>query len=184
MKEWRDIQWKKGYQVSDAGDVRSFVNNRHGLCDTPHPITPHLNKGGYPVVSLGKNCKKLVSRLTAEAFIPNPDNLPMVRHMDDNPQNNHVSNLRWGTQKDNMQDCVKYGRLVGDTSAAINAKKRRVVAISKTDGTRIMFESINEAARRLDLWPQHICSVLQGKISQTGGWKFIDIGEDDNELFY
>ncbi len=179
MEVWKDVSNHEGYQVSNRGEVRSFMNNRHGPCDKSHLLKQTCNKHGYPTVCLGSGNRKLVSRLVAEAFIPNPDNLPLVRHMDDNPKNNHVSNLKWGTQKDNMQDCVRHGRLVGDTRAAIESKKQKVIAISKLDGTRLEFNSLNDAARNLNLWVQHISSVLKGRISQTGGWKFIYAEDGD-----
>ena len=49
--------------------------------------------------SISKNVK--IHRLVAEAYIPNPNNLPIVMHLDDNPLNNIVSNLKWGTHKEN-----------------------------------------------------------------------------------
>jgi len=44
-----------------------------------------------------------VSRLVATAYLPNPHNLPVVMHLDDNPNNNRVGNLRWATQSENIQ---------------------------------------------------------------------------------
>lgn len=172
MEEWRDVAEKAGYQVSNTGEARSFINNRHGIGNKPHMLKQQPNKKGYPTVCLGRGNRRLVSRLVASAFIPNPNNYPMVLHGDDNPMNNHVENLRWGTQKHNMEDCVNHGRLVGDTRAAIEAKKRPIRAYYKNGGFVGEFESFNEAARQLDLWPQHISSVLKGKISQTGGYRF------------
>lgn len=179
METWKDIEGFPGYQVSDHGNVRSRVNNRHGLSDEYHPLKPYVSKLGYESVCLGRNTRRSIHRLVASAFLPNPNNLPLVRHMDDNPRNNHVTNIAWGTQTDNMQDCVRHGRLVGDTRAAINSRKKRVVAISKSTGSREVFESVQEAARVLNVWPQHICSVIQGKISQTGGFVFEYIDEEE-----
>ena len=51
------------------------------------------------------------SRLVAMAYIPNPNNLPIVCHKDNNPLNNHVSNLYWGTQKMNIQQALRENRL-------------------------------------------------------------------------
>lgn len=51
-----------------------------------------------------------VSRLVAMVYIPNPNNYPIVMHLDDNPLNNNVSNLQWGTQKMNIQDAINKGR--------------------------------------------------------------------------
>ena len=56
-----------------------------------------------------KNAK--AHRLVAEAYIPNPGNLPLVRHLDDNPLNNHISNLAWGTKSDNTFDGIRNGKI-------------------------------------------------------------------------
>lgn len=64
--------------------------------------------------SISKNVK--IHRLVAEAYIPNPNNLPIVMHLDDNPLNNIVSNLKWGTYKENRYLAIvncKLPRLIG-----------------------------------------------------------------------
>ena len=175
---WRNVKDFDGYRVSDTGVVKSRVNNRHGLGETYHVLKPVLNKNGYETVCLGRGNRRLVHRLVAEAFIPNPNNLPLVRHMDDDPLNNRVENLAWGTQTDNMQDCVRHGRLVGDTRAAIEACKKKVIAISKDGSFRKQYESRNEAARELGVWPQHITRVIKGEISQTGGYIFEPVDKE------
>ena len=172
MEVWKDIDGFPGYQVSDKGRVRSYINNRHDIGDKSHILKPVSNELGYESVQLGRRNRRSIHRLVAKAFIPNPNNYPLVRHMDDNPRNNKINNLRWGTQTDNMQDCVKHGRLARDTRAAIRSRKKEIIAISIHDGKSIRFSSIHEAARELNVWPQHICNVLFGRISQTGGWKF------------
>lgn len=179
MERWRNIKDKEGYQISNTGRVRSFINNRYGVGQISREIIPYTNERGYKSVHLGRGCRRSVHRLVAEAFIPNPKNLPLVRHLDDDPSNNRVKNLAWGTQTDNMQDCIKHGRLVGDTRAAVEAKRKPVIATSIETGERIKYESINAAALDLDLWSGHISSVLRGKISQTGGYRFEYVGEGD-----
>lgn len=181
MEEWRDVKDFPGYQVSNTGKIKSFINNRHGICKKSHILKPVLNPKGYETVTLGRKNRRLVHRLVATEFIPNPDDLPLVRHIDDNPRNNNVSNLRWGTQVDNMQDCVRHGRLVGDTRAAIQSRKKPVVATTLNDEFVGEYESLNAAARELGVWQQHISSVLAGRISQTGGYRFkwSDKGVDD-----
>lgn len=171
-EKWKDIDGHEGYQVSSSGRVRSKINNRHGIGTEYHELKPCLNKKGYQTVQLGRGNRFLVHRLVASAFIPNPKKLPLVRHMDDDHLNNRMKNLKWGTQTDNMQDCVRHGRLVGDTSSAIKATKKPVIAISKDGTKRIQFDSQRDAARALNVWPQHISNVLKGRISQTGGWRF------------
>lgn len=172
MIEWRNIEGYDGYQISNNGRVRSRVNNRHGLSDTYHEIKSVSNEHGYETVQLGRRNRKLISRLVAEAFIPNPNNLPLVRHLDDNTHNNNVDNLAWGTQKDNMQDCVKHNRLIGDTRSAIESRKKKVLA-KTIDGKFVgTFSSEAEACRKLNIKSNHICDNIKGKIKQTYGYVF------------
>jgi hypothetical protein len=63
----------------------------------------HVERDGYIVITL--NCKGFfLHRLVATTFIPNPNNYPCVCHKDDNPANNCVDNLWWGTQDMNNKD--------------------------------------------------------------------------------
>ena len=50
-----------------------------------------------------------VHRLVVETFIPNPDNLPEINHIDTNRQNNHVDNLEWITHENNIAHSVELG---------------------------------------------------------------------------
>ena len=61
------------------------------------------HKTGYVRVSIGNKSKGLVHRLVAETFIPNPNNKPMVNHIDGNKTNNHISNLEWVTNAENVK---------------------------------------------------------------------------------
>lgn len=98
MEEYREIKGFEGlYEVSNYGNVRSLKRNK---------ILKQINiKGGYKRVSLykyGEQYFKAIHRLVAEAFIPNPDNLPCVNHKDENPSNNNVKNLEWCDYKYNI----------------------------------------------------------------------------------
>lgn len=99
---WKDIEGYKGlYQVSNTGQVRS-LNYLH--TGEVKPLKQDTNKKGYKLVSLSKNGKKkkyLVHRLVAIAFIPNPNDLPIINHKDENPSNNNVNNLEWCTSEYN-----------------------------------------------------------------------------------
>lgn len=93
--EWRVIEGFENYEVSNHGDVRR--GDRILKCTV---LT--IPKCGYKQVRVGlrkegKPTTCIISRLVAQAFLPNPEGLPTVDHIDRNSQNNNVSNLRWAT---------------------------------------------------------------------------------------
>lgn len=101
MEIWKDIADYEGlYQVSNRGRVKSLPRN--GTVKAKKILTLHKDSKGSYNVSLSKNGKRKIAyvhRLVAEAFLPNPDNLPQVFHIDGNPANNDVANLYWCTQE-------------------------------------------------------------------------------------
>ena len=105
---WKPVNGYEGlYEVSSLGNVRSveFRNNQmtHKRIKM---MTPTDNGHGYMIVGLagmGRRRNFYVHRLVAQAFIPNPDNLPAIDHIDHDRSNNQVSNLRWITQGDNVR---------------------------------------------------------------------------------
>ena len=66
-----------------------------------------------------------VSRLVAMIYIPNPHNYPCVCHRDNNPLNNKVSNLYWGTQRMNIQQALRVNRLTTLFTSENNPGKGR-----------------------------------------------------------
>ena len=88
------------YKVSTIGNVYSIKRNRL--------LNQNLNYCGYLIVSHYKT-KKLVHRLVAEMFIPNPLNLPEINHIDGNKQNNVINNLEWCTHIENINHSMKTG---------------------------------------------------------------------------
>lgn len=176
MEEWRDIDHCPGYQISSYGRVRSFMNNRHGFCNTPHLLLTSINSNGYERVILGSNGRFFIHHLVAKEFIPNPNNQPIVRHKDDNRLNNRVDNLEWGTQSDNIQDAIRRGRFVSNISiakeAALRKQRTRVVA-KDLDGRRIgEYRSLCDAARDLGLNEGNISNVLHDRQKRTGSYTF------------
>ena len=106
IEEWRPIEGYEGlYEVSNTGQVRSldrYVKNNYSYrLQKGKVLSPEKNKDGYLLVSLccnGKQNLRTVHRLVAQAFIPNPNNLPQVNHKDENKSNNRVDNLEWCDQ--------------------------------------------------------------------------------------
>lgn len=95
------------YGVSSDGRIYSFIKSgkTNTLRDEPKEIQPYTNNAGYKMINLRINNKavpKLVHRLVAECFIPNPLNLPEINHIDEDKSNNTVENLEWCTHKYNI----------------------------------------------------------------------------------
>lgn len=128
MEIWKDIiGFEDLYQVSNLGRVRSknrIVNcsDKFGNTNT-RIVKGRILKPGY----IGKTDHQTITlsnvraftfplhRLVAQAFIPNPDNLPCVNHIDEDPTNNNVENLEWCSYQYNNTygDCiVKRSKLV------------------------------------------------------------------------
>lgn len=79
-------------------------------------LKPNKGSKGHYRVNLFKDGKSemvYIHQVVARVFIPNPDNLPLVRHWDDVKENNHVDNLLWGTHHDNRQDALRNGARFG-----------------------------------------------------------------------
>lgn len=114
MEMWKQIDGYKGYEVSNIGNVRRWHRwpNKDGEITYTLLKPNKLNKKNYYLIRLSKDAKQkgmLLHRIVATAFIDNPNNLPIVMHMDDNGFNNKVENLKWGTISENTQDAFNKG---------------------------------------------------------------------------
>lgn len=95
-------------EITKDGDIRVKTDGRY-VDGRPGKNKKHLvNAGGYPCVNIGKK-KILIHIAIATCFIPNPDNLPVVMHLDDDITNFSIENLKWGTQKENMEQSSDTG---------------------------------------------------------------------------
>lgn len=100
-EEWKVIEECDKYMISNKGRFKSLRGH------IPRLMNPTRQKKGYYYASTmidGKVKLFRVHRLVAKAFLPNPDNLPEVNHIDGNPHNNDVSNLEWCTREYNLND--------------------------------------------------------------------------------
>ena len=135
---WKDIEGYEGlYQVSNLGRVYSKKTNRF--------LTMKKGNHGYERVALFKDGKQkfyLKHRLVAQAFIPNPDNLPEVNHKDEDKSNNCVSNLEWcdGKYNCNYGNRNKNG---SNNRLGINHKPIPVICLE----TKEIFNSMSQASK-------------------------------------
>lgn len=138
---WKVINGFEEYFISNLGRVRCEDKvkymPRHG---TPYVIKgsirkTYFHKYGYSIITLMENGvgkKRTIHSLVAEHFIPNPENLPCVMHLDDNPHNNKVDNLAWGTVQDNMDLKVKANRQnKGEGVSCSKLTEQEVIQIRK-----------------------------------------------------
>lgn len=117
-EEWRPVVGYEGiYEVSDHGRVRSLdreIEYRDGRTRRHRGLilSPDRHRNGRLQVCLylgGKGRQRMVHRLVLEAFVgPCPHEMDGC-HWDDDPDNNHLSNLRWASRSDNMLDKVRNG---------------------------------------------------------------------------
>lgn len=179
---WKDIEGYEGfYQVSNKGNVRSvdrYIECRGSLrMHKGKVLKPYVNKYGYRQVILnGKNRPRLcrINRLVAQAFIPNPNNLPQVNHKDEIKTNDCVENLEWCTCLYNLT----YNDLHHRRNNMNNKKSKQVMQIK--DGKVIAtYPSINEAARKLNCGSGNIVRCCKGekKIAYGYQWKYAESEE-------
>lgn len=101
-----NIEGYPGYHITKEGEV--FSRRAKSFRGVFYLLKSYTHKGS-PCIMLsdlwGFRYNFKISRLVAQAYIPNPQNLPFVCHKDNNPFNNYYTNLYWGTQSDNITQC-------------------------------------------------------------------------------
>ena len=102
---WKTINvFDNRYAINENGEV---INKLTG-----HYLSPYILKNGYKMVDLhfnGKRKRCYIHRLIADTFIPNPNNFPVVMHLDNNKLNCSISNLKWGTYSENNAQAIADG---------------------------------------------------------------------------
>lgn len=151
MKEvWKDTKGVFGYQVSNFGRVRSIFS-RWGKRAYPRIMKGSIDSHGYVQVTISINGERklmFVHRLVAKAFIPNPLNLEMVNHKDENPLNNNVDNLEWCTRSYNNS----YGH-------ATDSYRKKICCIHGE--TAYVFKSIKDASIKMNIPTTSIFNSLK-----------------------
>ena len=164
--EWREIKECVGYFVSNTGLIkRKFKGG------TEHILKPKKDKGGYLYVNLGMNGKyksKKVHRLVAQAFIPNPNNLPQVNHKDECKTNNCVDNLEWCDSK-------YHNYYSGTFLKAIETRKKKVIQYDIYGKKIKIWNSATDAAKNYNVNVDCISGACRGLYKSSCGyvWRYV-----------
>lgn len=151
----KDIKEYEGlYAVTSCGRIWSYRSKKF--------LKNQLDRYGYEYVNLkfqGKCKKEKIHRLVAEAYIPNPDNLPQVNHKDEVRNHNWVGNLEWCSAKYNT----------------LYSQSKKVECIE----TGEIFESITDAANSINRHKGNLSKCLKGKTKTCAGyhWQYAEESE-------
>ena len=179
---WRPVIGYEGlYEVSSDGRVKSLFRYKKEL-------KPNITKNGYATVELFKEKtgkRLLIHRLVAMAFLPNPNNLPQVNHIDENKVNKEVSSVEWTTAKENMNFGTRQKRQLEATDysdekrkiiARENGRKacKPIIQITKEGNFVNRFDSGKEASKATGIRATKISDVLNKRAPSAGGfiWKY------------
>ena len=154
------------YEVSDQGRVKSIGYGKERI------LSPGKLQNGYLRVNLCKNGERknlLVHRLVAQAFIPNPDNLPEVNHKDEDKDNNSVQNLEWCDRKYNIN--------YGNRNQMVSMKLSKPILQYTKSGEFVReWKSTYDVERNLGYFHNSISYCCNGKNKSAYGyvWKYKD----------
>jgi hypothetical protein len=157
-EQWRSVVDDQGdehgsYQVSNLGRVMSTKRR------TPRLIRGCVSIRGYRLIKIdGKTM--FLSRLVALAFLPNPEGLPEVDHIDRNPLNNRVENLRWANRSMNCLNRRTWGKCCY-RGVSFNKRQHQYVAQISHQGVRVhlgTYDSPEEAASVYDFHARELRS--------------------------
>lgn len=141
VKNFEDI-----YHISNYGELLNIKTGRK--------LWGEKHYSGYIRCNLidsknNKSRRTTIHRLVAETFLNNPNNYPVVDHIDRDRTNNHINNLRWSCESKNHLNVNRKYR---------TTKSKKIIVIDKTTGKRFKYKSLNSACVELEL---NYCSAHQ-----------------------
>lgn len=155
MVTWKIIRGYANFSVSENGQIK---NNKTGTI-----YKTWLDSNGYPSLHIGKDIRR-VHKLVAEAFIPNPNNLPEVNHKDGNKLNCHKDNLEWCTHAENISHSWK----------TLDRKHTHENARVECIETGVVYKNATAAAKAVGVSPSAIKKCLYGWTKTCAGlhWRY------------
>lgn len=159
-EHFKVIQGFEKYLISNYGRVLNL--------STGKILKPRAIGNGYKAVVLFNNKKGVsmyIHRLVAMAFLPNIDNKPQVNHINEDKNNNHVSNLEWVTPWENSNHETRNKR--------ISERNSKPIMVFDTDWNFVgEYDSISKASEDLQVHHGNISKCCRGKLKQVQGYIF------------
>lgn len=149
-EEIKLIEGSRTDYISNTGNVYKRYDNGRWIKKNQTYTHGYLYCGiTYEKENKTKNINKRVHRLVAKAFIPNPEDKPIVMHLNNKKDDNRVENLKWGTVSENTKQAFDDGLARNDIG--IEDNQSYPVAFYKNDGTLIsVYGSISSAGRLIE----------------------------------
>lgn len=173
------------YSIDEYGVVKRNEGQYESRNQKEKVLKSYINNKGYRYIDLridGKTQKFLIHRLVAMAYIDNPNNYPVVNHIDCNPLNNHYSNLEWCTMSHNNKWAYDKGNRVL-TEKQIKGRQMSKTTLYKKvaqydlENNKLIkeFESVTQVNKELGFSISAIANCCNGitKTSYRFVWKYI-----------
>lgn len=192
MEIWKDIEGYEGlYQVSNLGRVKSlsrFIDNKRGGWISKEIFLKHsYDSWGYQQIILTKNNIRKsfkLHRIIAQAFIPNPDNLPQVNHKNEIKDDNRIENLEWCDCKYNVNYGTRNKRSAEKASQRMTGKigklhntSKPIIQLTKNGEFIKEWECSCSVTRQLGYSDSSIRQCCNGNFKQAYGynwkWKYV-----------
>lgn len=157
-------------------DNRFLLSNFGNIMKNNTKYNPSKNIGGLTfqvkINNFYKN--KSVHREIAKIFIENPENKPQVNHIDGNRFNNHIKNLEWCTNSENVKHSHDKLKRTFSAYGENHANSKTVSQYSKDNILINIYGSVNEAGRQLGIQFTNIAKCARGERKTAGGfvWKY------------
>ena len=159
------VDMKRNEEWRATDDPKVLVSNLGRIKRNGRLVKPRISQDGYYIVWLNGKHQRL-HRVVAKAFLDNPDNLPVIDHIDGDKTNCAVYNLRWCTIAQNTQWAFDQGLNKSD------GRSYMIIAYQIETKTAEVFRSQSEAAKKLGIGSSTLNSCLDRRDKTCHGYLF------------